>query len=85
MLPSFYIAAAKGRAWSVPYAAALGGGIGLAASLFKVLGPLHGVLGGGLVTNLPQIAGATLGFAALCAAAAALRNLIARRLIWPDL
>ncbi len=37
-----------------------------------------------LSANAPQIAGAALAFALLCAGAAALRNLIARRLIWPE-
>jgi hypothetical protein len=38
-----------------------------------------------VAVSLPEIAGAVLGFALLCAAATALRNFIARRLIWPDL
>jgi hypothetical protein len=32
-----------------------------------------------------EIAGVALAFALLCAAAAALRNFIARRLIWPEM
>jgi hypothetical protein len=86
MLPSFYVSGDKARPWSVSRAAALGAGIGLIATLFKLLAPLHGpVVLGGIAANLPQIAGAVLGFAGLCAGASALRNIIARRLIWPDL
>jgi hypothetical protein len=82
MLPSFYVSGDKARDWSVARAAALGAGVGLVAALFKILGPL-GV--GGLAVSIAEIAGAVFGFAALCAGASALRNLIARRLIWPDL
>jgi hypothetical protein len=85
MLPSFYVSGQKARSWSVSRAAALGAGIGLVAALFKMLGPLHGPPGlGGLAASIPEIAGAVFGFAALCAAAAAMRNFLARRLIWPD-
>jgi hypothetical protein len=86
MLPSFYVSGDKARDWSVTRAAALGAGVGLVAALFKILGPLHGALGvGGLAVSIAEIAGAVVGFAALCAGASALRNIIARRLIWPDL
>jgi len=37
-----------------------------------------------LAANFLEIAGATLAFALLCAGASALRNFIARRLIWPE-
>lgn len=85
MLPSFYVSSDKSRDWSVTHAAALGGGIGLVAALFKMLGPLHGSLTVGVLTvRVPEIAGAVVGFAALCATAAATRNFLARRLIWPN-
>jgi hypothetical protein len=51
--------------------------------LFKAFGPLHEPSPG--AANVLQIAGATLAFAALCAGAAALRNFIARRFIWPEM
>jgi hypothetical protein len=38
-----------------------------------------------VAVSVPEIAGAVLGFALLCAGATALRNFIARRLIWPEL
>jgi hypothetical protein len=86
MLPSFYIPADRARSWSVVRAAALGAGIGLVASLFRTFGPLHGSTGaGGVAASIPEIGAAVFGFAVLCAGASALRNLIARRLIWPDL
>jgi hypothetical protein len=85
MLPSFFVPGEKARPWSVMRAAALGAGIGLMAASFKMLGPLHGSLGGGgLAANVLEIAGAVFGFAMLCAGASVLRNLISRRLIWPD-
>jgi hypothetical protein len=59
--------------------------------LFKLLGPFHRFAatahanaGEGIFASLPEILGATLGFALLCAAASALRNFIARKLIWPN-
>jgi hypothetical protein len=85
MLPSFYISGDRARPWSVSRAAALGAGIGLVAALFKTLGPQHGSLGVGGMASVAEIAGAICGFAALCAAAAATRNFLARRLVWPDL
>jgi hypothetical protein len=80
MLPSFYVSSDKARGWSVARAAGCGAAIGVLAGLFKAFGPLHQPVAGAL-----EIIAATIGFAALCAAAAALRNVIARRLIWPDL
>jgi hypothetical protein len=37
------------------------------------------------LANIPTIVVAAVGFALLCAGATALRNFIARRLIWPEL
>jgi hypothetical protein len=90
MLPSFYLSNDKARPWSIVRAAACGAGIGAVAALFKMLGPLHGPFASSMRTSgtwigaLPEIAGAILGFALLCAAAAALRNFIAQRLVWPQ-
>jgi hypothetical protein len=93
MLPSFYLSNDKAYAWSVTRAAAYGAGIGAVAALLRSLGPLHGpfaasVRPGGLLPVfpevLPEIVCAALGFAVLCAAAAALRNFLAQRLIWPE-
>jgi hypothetical protein len=77
-LPSLYIADGT-QAWSVARAAAYGGAIGALAAMFKTLRPLDGSVSnaGGIV----EIAGAALGFALLCGAAAALRNFIARRFV----
>jgi hypothetical protein len=91
VLPSFYVASDKARAWSVTRAAACGAALGLVAALFKMLGPLHQAIavsvtrGENLVAHIPEIAGATAGFALLCAGAAVLRNVLARRLIWPEI
>jgi hypothetical protein len=62
-------------------AAGYGAGIGIAAAALRLLGPAAAAPPAPAV----EILGAALGFALLCAAAAALRNFIARRLIWPDL
>ena len=88
MLPSFYLSGAKTRPWSIARAATYGAGIGVAAALFKMLGPAHGPFAGSVgqrfLPILPEIAVAALSFALLCAAAAALRNFIVQRLIWPE-
>jgi len=94
MLPSFYLSGDKPQTWSVVRAATYGAGLGVVAALFKALGPSHGPFGGsmgsggilgsgGFLPMLPEIVVAALSFAALCAAAAVLRNFIAQRLIWP--
>jgi hypothetical protein len=46
-----------------------------------MFGPLHQASAVGVA----EIIGVTAGFAVLCAIVAALRNVIARRLIWPNL
>ena len=60
-----------------------GAGIGALAALFKIFGPLQ--VGRSGANPVWDIAGAVFGFALLCAAAALLRNYLARRLIWPTL
>jgi hypothetical protein len=89
MLPSFYLSGDKGQAWSVARGAAYGGCIGAIAALIKVLGPLHEPFAASkhasaLLENVPEIVGAAVGFALLCAAVAALRNFLAQNLIWPQ-
>jgi hypothetical protein len=70
--------------WSVGRAAAYGAFIGALAALFKSWAPLR------LAAEIPshdlaavaaEVAGAAISFALLCAAAAALRNFLARRLM----
>lgn len=82
-LPSFYAPPRQPRAWSVVRAAGYGAGIGALAGLFKAFGPLHHAASP--AAQGLQIAGAAAAFALLCAAAALLRNIIARRLIWPQM
>jgi len=79
-LPSLYVSAEKPREWSVAHGAACGAALGAAVGLLKTLGLSHQAI----ATSIPEVAGAILGFALLCAGAAALRNAIAR-LIWPEM
>jgi hypothetical protein len=80
-LPSLYVSGDKPREWNVARAAAYGGLLGAGAGSFKTLGLSHQAI----ATSVPEIVGVALGFALLCAGATALRNFIARRLIWPEL
>lgn len=82
-LPSLFKSAETARAWNIAHAACYGAVIGALAALFKTLAP-PGAGGGAanLTDRLLQIALAALAFALLCAAAASLRNFIARRLVW---
>ncbi len=80
-LPSLYVSADKPREWSIARAATYGAALGAVAGLFKTLAYSHQHV----AVSVAEIAGAVLGFALLCAGATALRNVIARRLIWPDL
>jgi hypothetical protein len=80
-LPSFYVSADQPQAWSIARAAAYGAALGVALGSLKTLALSHQAI----AASVPEIAGAALGFAALCAVAAALRNVLARRLIWPGL
>jgi hypothetical protein len=79
-IPSLHRSRGSARAWSVARAAAYGAGIGVLAGLFKTLGPWHDAAPA--AARFLQIAIAVFAFALLCAGAALLRNLIARRLIW---
>jgi hypothetical protein len=78
MLPSFFRSDEDARPWRVPRAALYGAGLGLLAALIKLFGPFHPT-----ERTLPfalEIGVAVLAFAILCAGAALLRNLLARRL-----
>jgi len=81
-IPSLYLGTDGPRSWNVVRAAAYGGCIGGFAALFKTFGPLHAA--DGVFGAVWQILGAALVFALLCAGAAALRNVVARRLIWHE-
>jgi hypothetical protein len=81
MLPRFYVSPEKPAEWSIVRAAGYGAALGLLAGLFKIFGPLHRAASAGAL----ELVAAIIGFALLCAGAAALRNAIARRLIWPEL
>jgi hypothetical protein len=87
-LPSLWISEDRARAWSIARAAGYGAALGALAAMFKTLAAWHVATAvsatANLAANVPEIVAATLGFAVLCAAATALRNFIARRLIWPD-
>jgi hypothetical protein len=80
-LPSLYVSGDRPRAWSIARAASYGAILGALAALLKTSGLSHQAI----ATSVPEIVGAALGFALLCAGATALRNFIARRLIWPEL
>ncbi len=82
-LPSFHLWSQQTRPWSIARAAAYGAGIGALAALFKTIGPLHAP--GTAFAPMLEIAAVAAAFAALCAGAAFLRNVISRRFIWPDL
>jgi hypothetical protein len=80
-LPSLYVSGDKPREWRVSRAAAYGAVLGIVAGSLKTLGLSHQAI----ATSIPEITGVTLGFALLCGGATALRNFVARRLIWPAL
>jgi hypothetical protein len=58
-----------------------GAGIGALAALVKIFGLRQG---GADAAQFWELAEAALAFALLCAGAAALRNFLARRLVWPQ-
>jgi hypothetical protein len=89
-LPSLYVSGDKARAWSIARAAGCGAVLGALAGIVKALGPLReasplsGRPSEKFLAGIPEIAGAALGFALLCAIVAAVRNVIARRFVWRD-
>jgi hypothetical protein len=78
-LPSLYPGNDGAQVWRLTRAAAYGAGIGLAAALFKMLGPL----GERILTpaRVLDLAGAALAFALLCAGAAFARNMLVRHFV----
>jgi len=78
MLPSLFRSDEGTRPWNVPRAGLYGAGIGLVAAFIKIFGPFHAA-----EQALPfalEICVAVAAFALLCAGAALLRNVLARRL-----
>lgn len=93
MLPSLYSVSDDDRTWSVPRAAGYGAAIGALAAAFKMFGmarlagaggPIGGHVSEDGAGGAMQIALAALAFALLCAAAAALRNYLARHFVRGD-
>ena len=84
-LPSLFQSSENAQAWIVVHAAAYGAGLGALAALFKTLGPTRATAAAASLTHSAvEIVGAAVVFALLCAGAAALRNVVARRLVWHD-
>ena len=84
-LPSLYQSSDDASVWNVVHAAGYGALIGALAALFKVLGPFHAANAAvSLTSRAVEIAAAAFVFALLCAGAAALRNFLARRVVWHD-
>ena len=84
-LPSFYRSGDGFRPWRISHAAGCGAALGALAALFKTMAPIG--LSGGLIGRtaaIGQIAAVAACFALLCAAAALLRNFVARRLVWNE-
>lgn len=69
--------------WNTGRATAYGAAIGGVAAAFKLFEPWSEPHA--LPAMARELIGAALAFALLCGVAAALRNLIARRLIWPKI
>ena len=68
--------------WNTARAVIYGAAIGFAAAAVKSFAPRSELHSGGLAV-IKEFVGATLAFALLCGIAAALRNFVARHLIWP--
>ena len=84
-LPSLYRAGDDFRPWRITHAAACGAALGALAALFKTMAPAS-ITGGlsGRPAGIAGIAAVALAFALLSAAAAMLRNFLARRLVWHE-
>jgi hypothetical protein len=81
--PSLYRSQERARDWSLAYAACYGAALGALAAALKARGPLAATAGSVAAAwpgKLAEIAIAAFAFAALCAAAAALRNFLLRRI-----
>jgi len=84
-LPSFYRSGDGFHPWRITHAAACGAGLGALAAVFKTMAPIG--LSGGLLGRsaaIGQIVAVAACFALLCAAVAALRNFVARRVVWEE-
>jgi VanZ family protein len=85
-MPLLFYRAADDRSppqlWNTVRAAAYGAAIGVLAAAFKLFAPWREPHSA--AANVRELVGAALAFALLCAFAAALRNVLARRLIWRD-
>jgi len=80
LFPSLFNSAGDGRSWSLPRAACCGAAIGALAAVFKSFALQQTAAS---AASAREIAAAALGFALLCAGAAALRNFLAQRFVWP--
>ncbi len=71
--------------WNTARAALYGALIGVAAAAVKSFAPFYGPTAAphAWTAIVEEFVGAGLAFALLCAVAAALRNFVVRRLIWP--
>ncbi len=69
--------------WNTTRAMLYGAVIGAVAAAFKLFAPWSEPHS--LAVIAKELVGAALAFALLCGLAAALRNFIARRLIWPEI
>jgi hypothetical protein len=78
-LPSLYLGNENAQDWRVTRAAAYGAGIGVAAALFKMLGPTGERMS--TPARFLEVAEAAFAFALLCAAGAILRNMLARHFV----
>jgi hypothetical protein len=78
-LPSLYRGNKNAQDWRVMRAAAYGAGIGAAAALFKMLAPAGERISS--PARLLEVVEAAFAFALLCAAAALVRNLLARHFV----
>jgi len=71
------------RPWNTMRAMAYGGAIGLGAAAVKSFAPWSDVASGAAIAK--ELIGATLAFALLCGLAAALRNVVQRRITGSEL
>jgi len=78
-LPSLYRGDEGAQDWRLTRAAAYGAGIGAAAALFKMLGPLGERIWD--PSKFLELVGAAIAFALLCSGAALVRNMLARRFV----
>jgi hypothetical protein len=78
-LPSLYSGNEGAHDWRLTRAAAYGAGIGVMAALFKMLGPTGERISS--PASFLEVVEAAFAFALLCAAAAFVRNMLARRFV----